>query len=85
MVMGEALSSMTEATRQLFTQTPVERVRGLRNRIVHGYFDIDNRLMYEIAVSHAPLLAAEAERLLASHFPDTYARLEERRGLGIQD
>ncbi len=85
MVMGEALSSMTQTTRDAFTRTPVDRVRGMRNRIVHGYFDIDKKLVYQIAIKHVPPLAAEAEQLLASLFPDTHERLQERRRLGIKD
>ena len=79
LIIREALSSMTEATRTAFKNVPVEKVRGLRNRIVHGYFTVDDRLIYQIAVLHAPAMATEAERLLAGLFPETFEQLQKRR------
>ena len=79
LIMGEAMSSLTAETRDAFQNVPVERVRGLRNRIVHGYFTVDNRLIYEIAGRHSPEMASEAERLLASLFSKTYQQLKQRR------
>jgi uncharacterized protein with HEPN domain len=70
---------MTDITRNEFKNVPVDKVRGLRNRIVHGYFTVDNRMIYEIAVMHAPPMASEAERLLTRLFPMTFERLEQRR------
>ena len=81
-VMGEALSSMSDLTRDMFVDVPVRQVRNPRNRIVHGYFSIDDRLIYEIAVEHAPGLAAEAERALTALFPETHRRMQQRRGKG---
>ena len=78
LIMGAALSSMTDGTRKAFQGVPVEQVRGLRNRIVHGYFSVDNRMIYEIAVVHTPQMASEATRLLAGLFPETYEQLMER-------
>jgi|SRR5579862_9625655 len=81
-IMGEALSAMKSETREALVDVPVDQIRGLRNRIVHGYFTVDDRLIYRIATENAPGLAAAAEKVLADRFPTTYARLLDRRERG---
>jgi uncharacterized protein with HEPN domain len=57
-IMGEALSAMKPETREALVDVPVDQIRGLRNRIVHGYFTVDDRLIHRIATENAPGLAA---------------------------
>ena len=40
-VVGEAASRVSEATRKAHPEIPWRKIVGLRNRIVHGYFEID--------------------------------------------
>src|SRR6476619_979370 len=84
-IMGEALSSMKAETRDRLPAAMVQRIRGIRNRIVHGYFNIDDAVVFGVATRHAPKLAAEAEKLLVELFADTYERLQQRRADGIRD
>lgn len=85
LIIGEALSSMKEETRDRFVGVPVHQIRGLRNRLVHGYFTIDEGRVYAIATRHVPSLCAEAERVLEELFPETLKRLNERRAAGEHD
>ena len=84
-IIGEALSSMKAETRDRLPSALVQRMRGVRNRIVHGYFHIDIAMVFGMAGRYSPKLASEAERLLAELFSDTYARLQKRRADGTDD
>ena len=40
-IIGEAASRITTDTHRAHPQIPWRQIIGLRNRVVHGYFDID--------------------------------------------
>jgi uncharacterized protein with HEPN domain len=78
-IMGEASGRLQDPSIALMPDVPFHQVRGLRNRLVHGYFNVDLELVWAIATEGAPVLGAAAERALQSLFPDTYERLQARR------
>lgn len=43
---------------------PWSQMRGMRNRIAHGYFDIDLDIVWQTVVSAIPALNRQAEALL---------------------
>ncbi len=81
-VIAEALGSLTDQTRSSMMDVPVREVRALRNRIVHGYFNVDERIIYDVATGDVPSLVSQAEQSLQRDFPVTFERLEERRARG---
>ena len=40
-IVGEAASRVSEPTRRRLSKIPWERIVAMRNRLVHGYFDIN--------------------------------------------
>lgn len=40
-IVGEAASRVTESSRQDLPQIPWDQIIGMRNRLVHAYFDIN--------------------------------------------
>lgn len=59
---GEAASNLSAETIASVPNVPWPQIRGMRNRIVHGYFGIDLGAVWQTAVADAPALA-EAIRL----------------------
>ena len=45
---------------------PWHLMRGMRNRIVHGYFSVDEQIMWDTLKTDLPDLVTELEVLLAS-------------------
>jgi uncharacterized protein with HEPN domain len=78
-IIAEALGSLSDQSRSSLTDVPVREVRALRNRIVHGYFSVDEGLIYDVASGDVPSLVSQAEELLQRDFPVTFQRLQERR------
>ena len=61
-VVGEAVSkSDAQALRQQFPTIPWHEIRGMRNRLVHGYYAIRMELVYEIVVEHLSVLISVLE------------------------
>ncbi len=82
MIVGEAATKLSAETKALFTDIPWDQIRGLRNRMVHGYFTLDWSTLWDLVTTAIPALREQAERALAAQFPETYRRLQERRADG---
>jgi uncharacterized protein with HEPN domain len=69
---GEALARLVDSAPEMCADWPVplRSVIGLRNILVHGYFKVDDALLFEIASEQVPLLRHAAERTLDPPCPD---------------
>jgi uncharacterized protein with HEPN domain len=73
---GEALSQAHRSLENLDELIPeLSDIVGMRNRIVHGYRDIDEDIVWKVVVTKAPELATLLRNLLAEQAPP----LSERR------
>jgi uncharacterized protein with HEPN domain len=62
-IVGEAAARVTEAMRTRYPGIPWADVVGMRNRLVHTYFDIDLNLVWDTVTRDLPPLIAELEKL----------------------
>ena len=63
-IIGEAASRITTDTHRAYPQIPWRQIIGLCNRVVHGYFDIDLNLIWQIVHQDIPILLDELQALL---------------------
>lgn len=68
-VVGEAASKVTAETRAAHPGVPWSVITAMRNRLIHGYFDIDYERVWDTTRADLPVLIAELERILASDPP----------------
>jgi len=64
---GEAATKIAASDPDFVAQNdglPWSQMRGMRNRIAHGYFDIDLDIVWQTVVSAIPALNQQAEDLL---------------------
>ena len=64
-IIGEAASHVALDTRAKYPQIPWVGIVGMRNRLVHVYYNIDLEQVWLTVAKDAPELAAELERILA--------------------
>jgi len=62
-IIGEAMNNLLNIAPGISITSP-RRIISMRNRLIHGYDDIDNRLVLQIVKDHIPLLKIEVEKLL---------------------
>ncbi len=62
-IIGEAAASVTETVRSDNPQIPWRAIIGTRNRLIHGYFDVDEDILWNIISHDLPLLVPELRRL----------------------
>ena len=64
-IVGEAATAVTESVRDNNPQLPWRAIIGTRNRLIHGYFDVDKDIIWKIVSHDLSHLVAELRRLLA--------------------
>jgi uncharacterized protein with HEPN domain len=63
-VIGEAASKVTAETRAASLDIPWASIVGMRNRLVHGYFDIDLDVVWKTVTEEIPPLYGLLKKLL---------------------
>lgn len=55
-IIGEAASKISEETELSSPEIPWKDIVGMRNRLIHGYFDVDVKLVWNTAKNNLPSL-----------------------------
>ena len=55
-ILGEASNMLTGEFRQAHPKTPWKQVNGMRNYIVHEYFQVDNNVVWDVITNDLPVL-----------------------------
>lgn len=63
-IIGEAASQIPEEIEEEYSAIPWHLMRAMRNRIVHAYFEVDEKLMWDTIQTDLPPLIPELEKLL---------------------
>jgi uncharacterized protein with HEPN domain len=68
LILGEAANSIEESIQQQAPEIEWHKIRGLRNRLAHEYFDIDSQILWMVATVEGPKLISPIKQLL-EQFP----------------
>jgi uncharacterized protein with HEPN domain len=63
-IIGEAAAQVSEDSRRDVPGIPWSSIIGMRNRLIHAYFDVDLHRVWDTVVDDLPPLIAEIERVL---------------------
>lgn len=63
-IIGEAVRALPNDVRTLAPDVPWSKIVGMCNVLVHGYFDIDEEIVWEVTARDVPALKPHIERLL---------------------
>jgi uncharacterized protein with HEPN domain len=64
-IMGEAANMLTNEFVSAHPETPWKQVRGMRNYIVHEYFQIDDVVVWDVVSNNLPTLRRQIESYIA--------------------
>lgn len=65
----EAVGALSEECRGMEPSIPWATIKGMRNRLAHQYFDVDEALVWETVDTHVPVLKAAVDRPLGGGAP----------------
>lgn len=63
-IVGEAANRVSSDEQTRYPQIPWQQIIGLRNRLVHGYDQVDLDILWQILIHDLPPLVAELERIV---------------------
>jgi uncharacterized protein with HEPN domain len=63
-IIGEAASQISSGTRRAHPEIPWQQIIGLRNRIVHAYYDVVLDTLWRVVQDEVPLLMAQLAPLV---------------------
>lgn len=63
-IVGEAAGRVTEPTQERASNIPWRQLAGMRNRLIHAYFDVDLDIVWTTATVSVPELLPDIEQLL---------------------
>jgi uncharacterized protein with HEPN domain len=75
-IIGEAARALPVDVRALAPEIPWPKIIGMRNILVHGYFEIDTEIVWDAAMRDVPALKPAVERLLHAQGDDVKTRRE---------
>ena len=62
-IIGEAARQITDETRNRSSDIPWSAIAGMRNRLIHAYFDVDAELVWKTVTVELPPLTARLRML----------------------
>ncbi len=69
-IVGEAANRVSVQTQAKYPSVPWPQIIGLRNRLVHGYDEVDFDVLWRIVREDLPPLAAELRKILGENKTD---------------
>ena len=63
-IVGEAASQVSSDTRHAHPEIPWRQIIGLRNRLVHAYYDVVLDTLWQVVQDELPILIAQLEPLV---------------------
>lgn len=63
-IIGEASRNISNELRQQHPEVPWSQIIGLRNRVIHAYFNVSVEIVWEIARNDLPVLKSQIQSIL---------------------
>lgn len=64
-IIGEAANMLTSSFQKSHSETPWKMVKGMRNYIVHEYFQVDDIVVWQVVTENIPELRDQVVRYLS--------------------
>lgn len=70
-IVGEAAKNIPERIRASYPEMPWREMAGIRDKLIHGYFGVDLKVVWKTVTEDLPPLAPEISRILLCLPPST--------------
>jgi uncharacterized protein with HEPN domain len=70
-IIGEAASRITKETTETFPELPWKSIITMRNRLIHGYFDINHLVIWNTIIDDIPMLKEMILKILCKGIKST--------------
>jgi len=63
-IIGEAAGGISDKLRAKYPEIAWRQMANMRHRLIHGYFDVNNDLVWETVISELPLLIVQIKSVI---------------------
>ncbi|MDJ0661163.1 MAG: DUF86 domain-containing protein [Crocosphaera sp.] len=63
-IIGEAANNISQSKQAKYSKIPWRQMIGMRNRIIHAYFDVDLEIVWQVMTQDLPFLLVEVEQAI---------------------
>ncbi|MER7081699.1 Uncharacterized conserved protein, contains HEPN domain [Saccharopolyspora kobensis] len=65
-IVGEASNHVDKAVQQAHPEVPWRAIIGMRNRVVHSYWEVDVQILWDVVTIEIPKLLPQVRAILAA-------------------
>jgi len=65
-IIGEAANRISEKTKKRLSHLPWKELIGMRNRLIHAYFDVDHDIIWKTVREYLPSFHKQLEQVVSS-------------------
>jgi uncharacterized protein with HEPN domain len=66
-IVGEATKRLPPAFREQYPHIPWKKMAGMRDRIIHGYDNVNLEIVWQVVQKDVPRLKPPLQQILADH------------------
>ena len=63
-LIGEASAHISDELKSNYINVPWNKIKGMRNRLIHAYFGIDLNLIWEVLIKDIPILEKQIKNII---------------------
>ena len=63
-IIGEAANNVSESNQAKYTKIPWRQIIGMRNRIIHAYFEVDLEIVWQVITQDLSPLLIEVKKVI---------------------
>ncbi|SMO90839.1 HepT-like ribonuclease domain-containing protein [Gracilimonas mengyeensis] len=67
-IIGESSNHISSAIKESYPKVSWKEIIGIRNILIHEYFGVDERIVWEVAQNDLPKLKEQIHEILKHHF-----------------
>lgn len=66
-IIGEAAGKVSQQTQDCFQDVPWKQMVGMRNRLIHAYFEVDHDIVWNTVTQFVPSLATILQKIVSNY------------------
>jgi uncharacterized protein with HEPN domain len=63
-ILGEAAGKVSQQTKEVFPELPWKQMIGMRNRLIHAYFDVDHDIVWKTIKDFLPSFTITLSKII---------------------